>query len=169
MRKKAKNKFVPHSDRGFTLVEVMISICILGVGLLAVANMQVNSIDGNTLSSNTTAALNLAEDRMEDLLQRTWTATATDANLIDTTAANNGVNIGSYADNALDSITITDNVENNLDATGTLNGQAGGSSFSRITNIADNTPTADTKTICVIVTWQNNNKMVRVCCTRRRS
>lgn len=156
MKNRKAGKRVNPGDTGFTLVEIMIAICILGVGLLAVANMQTNSVYSNSLSGNTTAALTLAEDMMEDLLGMDWN----DANLSDTTFLNNFTNnVGQYLDTRLDSIRFTDHIQTNLDETGTVNGQAGGN-FTRIWNIADNTPIANTKTICVIVTWGASNSEV---------
>ena len=152
-------------EEGFTLVEIMIAICILSVGMLAVANMQTNSVYSNSLSGNTTAALSLAEDRMEDLLGMDWN----DANLRDTTIINNNTNnMGRYLDTRLDSLRFTDHIQNNLDETGTINGQAGGN-FTRIWNIADNTPIANTKTICVIVTWGASNTEVGVAGAKTRN
>ena len=45
---------------------------ILIFGLLAVASMQISAIRGNYFSGNTSAALTLASQRMEDLLNRNW-------------------------------------------------------------------------------------------------
>ncbi len=64
---------VRYNQHGFTLMEIIIAIMILTVGLLAVAKMQVSAIRGNYMSSNTTAALALAEEKMEDLLQKEYT------------------------------------------------------------------------------------------------
>lgn len=58
---------------GFTILELLIAITILTVGLLGVARMQVSAIRGNYMSGNTTAALALAEEKMEDLLHKQYT------------------------------------------------------------------------------------------------
>ena len=57
---------------GFTLIEVMIAVVILLFGLLAVGSMQVSAIRGNYMSGNTSMALSLAGEKMEDLLNRCW-------------------------------------------------------------------------------------------------
>ena len=61
MKKKIMNR------KGFTLVEVLIAIVFLGIGLLAVAGMQVMSIKGNSFSADMTRASMLARDRLEGL------------------------------------------------------------------------------------------------------
>jgi type IV pilus assembly protein PilV len=134
---------------GFTLIEVLIAIAILTVGLLAVAKMQISAIQGNYFSSNTSAALSLAEDKMEDLLGRTYT----DADLADTQAGNN-------AD--LSSLVTKDHEELNINEAG-----AGGGIYHRIWNVADNTPITDTKTITLIVTWGNDQHRVTLSCIKR--
>ena len=50
--------------KGFTLIEVMI-----GLGLLAIAGMQLTSVRGNFFSSNLTQASIMAQDRLEALRQ----------------------------------------------------------------------------------------------------
>lgn len=52
---------------GFTLLEVLISLIILSVGLLAVAGMHITSIRGNSFSHHLTQAVVLAESKLEDL------------------------------------------------------------------------------------------------------
>jgi type IV pilus assembly protein PilV len=54
-------------EKGFTLVEVLIVICILTFGLLAVASMQTSSIIGNSLASDMTEATAYASERLEIL------------------------------------------------------------------------------------------------------
>ena len=125
---------------GFTLIEVLIAISILTVGLLGVASMQVSAIRGNYFSDNTTTALCLAEDKMEDLMGRDFD----DAALVDTTAANNG---------SLDSITTVD-FEETVDADGNP-----GAEYRRIWNIADSTD-PQMKTVTVMVTWQGDSHRI---------
>jgi type IV pilus assembly protein PilV len=134
---------------GFTLIEVLIAIAILTIGLLAVAKMQISAIQGNYFSGNTSVALSLAEDKMEDLLGRTYT----DADLADTQAGN---------DADLSSLVTKDHEELNINAGGTAGGI-----YHRIWNVADNTPITDTKTITLIVTWGNDRHRVTLSCIRR--
>jgi type IV pilus assembly protein PilV len=69
-------------QEGFTLLEVMISICILMAGLLAVGTMQVSAIYGNSLAGKTTQATSIAQDKMEELLNQQYTLTATHPDLL---------------------------------------------------------------------------------------
>ena len=124
---------------------------ILTVGLLGVAQMQIMAIRGNYFSGNTTAALTLAEEKMEDLLGKSYSDTALD----DTETGNNA---------NLTSITTIEHEELNIDETG----QVGGGIYHRIWNVADNTPITDTKTVAVIVTWENDSHSVSIACIKPR-
>lgn len=64
---------VGNRQGGFTVLETLIAVTILTVGLLAIAKMQVSAIWGNAMSGNTTAALTLAEEKMENLLEKVYT------------------------------------------------------------------------------------------------
>ncbi len=146
MRHAYYEKKVGKIDRrqgGFTLVEIMIALVILTVGLLAIAKMQVSAIQGNYFSSNTSTALSLADDKMEDLLNKPFT----DADLVDTQAGNNG---------DLTSLVLKDHEELNVNDAGVV----GGGLYHRVWNIADNTPITDTKTITIVVTWDNDRHPV---------
>ncbi len=55
------------TEKGFTLVEVMLAISILSIGLLAIASMHVSSIDGNSNSRRLTEAMNYTQDKLEEL------------------------------------------------------------------------------------------------------
>lgn len=55
------------TEQGFTLIEVMISMVVLAIGLLAVAGMQVISIKSNTENRDITEASTLAMDKLEFL------------------------------------------------------------------------------------------------------
>ncbi len=55
------------NESGFSLIEVLISLTILSVGLLAVGGMQITSIKGNFSSGNVTHATVLAQSKLEEL------------------------------------------------------------------------------------------------------
>ena len=65
-------------QNGFTLLEVLISIIILSVALLALAGLQIISIRGNSFGGTMTEAITLARDKIEDLKQDDWDNVATD-------------------------------------------------------------------------------------------
>ena len=54
-------------EHGFTLIEVMVSIVILTVGLLSLAQMMVLATNANTLSGRMTSASALAKEQLERL------------------------------------------------------------------------------------------------------
>lgn len=55
------------NDKGFTLIEVMISMVILAIGVLGLAPLMVLSIYSNTYSQDLTRATAVAQDRIEQL------------------------------------------------------------------------------------------------------
>jgi len=44
------------NQKGFTMIEAMISLCVISIGLLAITRMQISSINGNTTAMNTLRA-----------------------------------------------------------------------------------------------------------------
>lgn len=56
------------SEKGFTLLEVMIAIFILTFGILVVASMQTSSIHGNSVANKLTEGTSWAGNKMEELL-----------------------------------------------------------------------------------------------------
>lgn len=70
---------MPHQRKqrqeGWTLIEVLMAIIILCVGILAVGTMQISAIRGNFMGGNTSIALTLASQKMEDLLNVSYTHT----------------------------------------------------------------------------------------------
>jgi prepilin-type N-terminal cleavage/methylation domain-containing protein len=72
-------------EQGFTLIEVMVAVVILMFGLLVVGSMQISAIRGNYTSGNTSMAISLAGEKMEDLLNRSNYSTDPDL-----TAGNHG-------------------------------------------------------------------------------
>lgn len=55
------------SNHGFTLIEVMITLVILSIGILAMARLQIAAIRGNGLSQRMTTAASIAEGKIEQL------------------------------------------------------------------------------------------------------
>ena len=81
MKKKAE---IIKSENGFILVEVMISVVILAVGLMALGQMQITAIKTNTFANNITEGTSLAQDRLEGLMCLTYKIGITDLDLLDT-------------------------------------------------------------------------------------
>jgi type IV pilus modification protein PilV len=137
------------SMAGFTLIEVLVAIVILTVGLLAVGTMQISAIRGNFMGGNTSIALSLASEKMEDLLNRDYNH----ADLNDSNTGNNST---------LSSITSVDR-EENVSEEGAI---GAGGFYRRIWNIANQTsPT--TKSVMVIVTWENNRHRISIASLKR--
>jgi len=68
MRPKQQSIDRTSAQHGFTLVEVMIAMAIFAIGILAVAAMQINSINTNAAARMQTEATSVASDAMERLL-----------------------------------------------------------------------------------------------------
>ncbi|MGH9324421.1 MAG: type IV pilus modification PilV family protein [Vicinamibacteria bacterium] len=67
MRKMISTKRIHGTDEGFSLIEVMVSIVILTVGLLSLAQMMVVATHSNTLSGRMTSCSGLAKEQLERL------------------------------------------------------------------------------------------------------
>jgi len=138
---------------GFTLIEVLIAIVILTVGLLAVGTMQISAIRGNFMGGNTSIALSLASEKMEDLLNSDFNDPPGVNKLKDRISSNNT------------SLSSTTNVdwEENISEEGLV---GTGAFYRRIWNIADqSSPT--TKNVMVMVTWENNKHRVSIASIKR--
>ncbi len=56
------------TDKGFTLVEVMIGMAIFLIGFLAVGTMQIAAVNGNAGAREATEAATRATDQLETLI-----------------------------------------------------------------------------------------------------
>lgn len=65
---------VPRSVRagGFTILEIVIAMAILGFGLLSVALMQLQAVNGSRSGRHTTQAAVIARDQMETFQRVAW-------------------------------------------------------------------------------------------------
>lgn len=94
-------KHVMQSQQGFTLIEVMIAIIILGVGLLALVTMQSTGIFGNATANQITASSNCAANQIERIM--TLPYDHTDLQDTDNSGAAGLDDIGDAADGKADS------------------------------------------------------------------
>ena len=62
-------------NSGFTLIEILIAICILSIGLLGMAALTVGIMRGNSFSNQLTTASILAQDKMEDIRKQGYSGT----------------------------------------------------------------------------------------------
>lgn len=70
------------TEKGFTLIEVLVATVILSLGLLGLARVHIATIQVNTIASRLTQATTLAQDRVEQLLALPYN----DPALVDATA-----------------------------------------------------------------------------------
>ena len=60
-------------EKGFSLIELLISMTILAFGMLAVGGMQITSSKGGFSSNNVTTATILAQSKLEELKRLSYT------------------------------------------------------------------------------------------------
>jgi len=122
-----------YSDqKGFSLLEILIAISILAVGLLALAQMQITSIQGNAFSSRTTDATTFAQDALEQLMALDYT----DADLTD----------GWHPPGSQAQVSATQQA------------QPGGVTYTLSWDVTENSPIDDVKTIDMTVTWSEGGR-----------
>lgn len=63
-------------NAGFSFIDVMLALVVLTIGVLALADLQVISSRSNTSSKSTTAAISLAEKKMEEIKGTVYTSVA---------------------------------------------------------------------------------------------
>src|SRR4030043_462139 len=59
-------------SRGFSLIEVLISLVILSISLLALAGLMVTTTQNNSFGGRMTEAATFAQDRLEELKMTPW-------------------------------------------------------------------------------------------------
>jgi len=74
MKTISPNEKAIRGDKGFSLIELMIACFVLGIGVLSVTTMIGTSISRNLSSKNDTIAMAAAEQIMEELKARNFTA-----------------------------------------------------------------------------------------------
>jgi|GEM_PF-847922 len=132
------------NQKGFTLIELMIAMVILGIAFMGLATMQLACIRGNSGSNRLTKAIILAQDKMEELKG----LVPYHPDLADTNPTNN-----SNLRHSID--------PHQSDHTQSLSDTAD-DSFTRVWNVADDIPLPGRKVVVVIVTWGSPHKSVAV-------
>lgn len=140
-------------EKGFTLIEILIAMVILGIAFMGLANLQISCINGNSNSCCLTKAVVLAQDKMEELKNMN----PGHPDLADTNPGNND-NLRQSIDSQ-DSDHREDNVNMKGGSSKTVQ-DLNYDSYTRIWNVADGTPFSGSKTVVVIVTWEYGRKSV---------
>lgn len=60
------------STQGFSLIEMMVAVSILGFGLMGITAMQINAMRGARGSRNLTQAVEIAQGQIEQLTRLNW-------------------------------------------------------------------------------------------------
>jgi prepilin-type N-terminal cleavage/methylation domain-containing protein len=77
---KVNNSLKPN---GFTMIEVLISLVILAISLLALAGLMTTTTRNNSVGGRLTEAATLAQDRLEELRAMPWKDIAIDQTITD--------------------------------------------------------------------------------------
>lgn len=136
-----------NDDRGFTLVELLVAVCVMAIAFAGLATMQIACINGNSIANNVTTGMTLAQDKMEELKSLDYN---------DPELANNNASNDLNLEDATDDSALVGYNANSDDGHREIDidaeGNAGGM-YTRFWNISDDTPTTGMKTISVVVTW----------------
>jgi type IV pilus modification protein PilV len=74
--------------KGFSLIEVMVAVLILGVGILAVSKLQTSLLRSGVDANQRSVAASIAQRKVDDLRRFTYTTTSESGNTADTWSSN---------------------------------------------------------------------------------
>ena len=133
------------SQSGYTLLEVMIAMTILGVGLMSIAVAQVSALRIASKSKNMQQAMFLAREAMDDIDARLPTDPFLKNNAV-IPDVNNPIKVGNDPDD--------------------------GTTFTRQTTVTPDDPELGMSRVVVAVTWVNasgpGNNVITLTATKRR-
>ncbi|MBN2372362.1 prepilin-type N-terminal cleavage/methylation domain-containing protein [bacterium] len=126
-------------QQGFTLIEILISMAIFMIGFLGIAMMLISTIRGNSFSIRLTNAVQLASQQIEEI---------------------NTMDYNSVIDVDNDGISGLNDQDVSTADGYNLNAESGGIGelYNIYWNVAENSPVTNTKTIRVIVIWEEEGK-----------
>lgn len=122
-------------EKGFTLVEVLISMAIFSIGILAIINMQLLSATTNVKSRGMTEGIIVAQNKIEELQSLSF-----GNQWLRDTDANGVAGMNVFPQTAADA--------DNADHSDLTNPR-----YAVFWNVEDNMPFNSTKTVRVIVRW----------------
>ena len=163
-------KVAHQSERGFTLVEIMVATVILSIGLLASASMQLSAVRVNSSANGMTAATNLAQSSLEELMARQYTQAFTDPDLIGDEAV--GGTLEPFTDS--NSNGLWDFGESYVDSNGNSVWDAAHvdpnppPGYTITWSVIDNRPVEHAKLIRIYVTQNGKKKTVLLSCIKPR-
>lgn len=138
------------TESGFTLVEVLIAVAILAGGILAMAAMQLTAVGGNSYASDVTQATTLARQQMETLMATDYD----DADLDDTDGnGNQDVDGDGTGDNLRRPFPLSGQAQVPDPANFPADHQTNQGRYTIYWNVAEDDAITDTKTVCIVVTW----------------
>ena len=137
------------SQKGFTLLEILIAITILSVGLLALAEMTVYVIRSNAVGNKITKATVLAQDKLEQLRKLGYSHTQ-----LSNGGDNNDFSTDIHSTPAL--FTSPDHIDDGSGGSITGGSVTISQTPQRVWNVADDTPASGMKTVTVIVGWNDS-------------
>ena len=65
-----------HNERGFTLIEAIVAMLVCTVGLVAMAELMAVTLRLQQLGRNSTSAVRLAQDKVDELTTMTFDTTS---------------------------------------------------------------------------------------------
>jgi prepilin-type N-terminal cleavage/methylation domain-containing protein len=125
-------KGVVAGQSGFSLIELMIAICILSIGVLAVCSMQISGLNGNAAARQYTDYATLAMERMETLMAMPYSSLPVDGGL----AGASG-------------LFVTDDTADKVESNG---------DYTVYINVAPKEVLPDSTTVAVTVVWRDRGK-----------
>jgi type II secretory pathway pseudopilin PulG len=145
------------SSAGFTLLEILVSVVFISIGFLGLASTVTTVIQGNELSGDQTAAVILAQEKLEELKNKEFNlgedfAIGGGDDTIDAELTDDG-DTGDVSTDVKNNPSLFTNPDHS-DA-----GFTGGITTTpqRVWNVADDTPAPGMKTLTVIVAWKDIN------------
>lgn len=157
-------------EQGFTLVEIMVATVILSIGLLASASMQLSAVHVNSSANGMTAATNLAQSSLEELMALQYTQVFTDPDLISDEAV--GGTLEPFTDS--NSNGLWDFGESYVDSNGNSVWDAAHvdpnppPGYTITWSVIDNRPVEHVKLIRMYVTQNDKKKTVLLSCIKSR-
>jgi prepilin-type N-terminal cleavage/methylation domain-containing protein len=143
------------TGKGFTLIEMLIAMVIMGIAFVGLANTQISCINSISNARGLTNAVILAQDKMEELKS----LDPGHPSLADTNPGNNSALRHSIDPHNSDHREILGDVKEEARQTVSNVSRA---YYTRFWNIADNTPLPGRKTVMVIVSWKSGRKSIAV-------